>query len=99
MYNNLPRERHEVQKKPFGRPRLDLGLDTSELVRRFEVFSSLDEDRLRQICRMFVAHFAASGKVITQRGDHAGCVYIISSRAAEVSLPGQPRPWPRRLLR
>jgi len=88
LHSNLLHDLHTVQEKLAERPQLDLGLDTRDLVRRFEMFSALDERSLKQVCGMFVARFAVPGETIIRRGDRADSVYFISSGAVEVSLPG-----------
>jgi CPA1 family monovalent cation:H+ antiporter len=71
------------------RPRLDLGLDTRELVRRFDLFAGLGDDDIRRVCKLFVARFAVPGETIVRKGDRGESVYFISSGAAEVMLPGR----------
>ncbi|MGQ9370340.1 cation:proton antiporter [Azospirillum sp. ST 5-10] len=88
LYNNLAHELHAAQEALAERPRLDLGLDTRDLMGRFEMFSGLDEDSLKKISRLFAARFAVPGERIIRRGDPGDSVYFISSGAVEVALPG-----------
>ena len=87
LYNTLLRELHTMQEKLSERPRLDLGLDTRELVRQFEMFAGLDDDSLTRIGQLFVARFAVPGEKIIQKGDRGDGMYFISSGAVEVLLP------------
>lgn len=90
LYSSLLREVKLLQNVVAERPKLDLGLDTRELITRFDMFAGVDETGIEQICRLFVARFAIPGEKIVRRGERGDAVFFISSGAVEVVLPGKP---------
>ncbi|WP_084536523.1 cation:proton antiporter [Azospirillum halopraeferens] len=87
LYSSLLHDVDAVQEALKERPQLDLGLDTRDLMRRFEMFRELDEESLTLIGRLFAGRFAVPGERIIRRGDPGDSVYFISSGAVEVVLP------------
>ncbi|WP_207478516.1 cation:proton antiporter [Arenibaculum pallidiluteum] len=89
LHGDLLRELQAAEDREAARPSLDLGLDTPDLVRRFEMFDGLDDADLDNVGRLFVARFAVPGETIIRKGDRGDSAYFISSGAVEVLLPGR----------
>lgn len=75
-----------AEEKP---PRLDLGLNTRDLIDQFPLFSGLPRGDLDKVCRLMRTQFAVPGQKIVRQGERGHGVYFISSGAAEVVLPGR----------
>jgi CPA1 family monovalent cation:H+ antiporter len=71
------------------RPKLDLAVQKSELVRSFELFRDMDEAQLRRLARSLRAVYAEPGDVLVRKGDVARSIYFIASGAVEVEMAGQ----------
>ena len=71
------------------RPRLDVALQRSELVRQFPLFSDLDEPSVRQLARALSAQYVNPGEVILRPDSTARSVYFIATGAVELERGGQ----------
>jgi monovalent cation:H+ antiporter, CPA1 family len=71
------------------RPRFDIGLDTSQLVKRLDILAGLDERQLDLVCRLLRPRFAVPNDRIIRTGERGDAVFFIASGAVEVRLPGQ----------
>ncbi len=71
------------------RPRLDIAVQRSELVRRFPLFSGLDEAVLRRLGRALKTRYADAGEVIIRKDAAAKSVFFIASGAVELESAGQ----------
>ncbi|WP_109666071.1 cation:proton antiporter [Roseicyclus mahoneyensis] len=71
------------------RPRLDITLQRSELVRQFPLFSDLDEVALKRLGRAFQTRYANAGDVIIRKDGVAKSVFFIASGAVELEVAGQ----------
>jgi CPA1 family monovalent cation:H+ antiporter len=89
LYNDLWREVEARQARAARRPRLDLGLETSELVADFPLFAGLDPAQLDKICALLKPRFAVPGERLIRRGERGTAMYFISSGAVEVALGSQ----------
>lgn len=89
LYNDLRREVQSRRAKAARRPRLDLGLDTRELVREFPLFAALDAQQIAKISALLRPRFAVPGEVLIRRGERGDAMYFISSGAVEVNVGGQ----------
>jgi CPA1 family monovalent cation:H+ antiporter len=69
------------------RPRLDIGLDTHQLVERLDVLAGLDERQLDRVCRLLRPRFAVPNDRIIRKGERGDAVFFIASGAVEVILP------------
>jgi monovalent cation:H+ antiporter, CPA1 family len=87
LYNDLRREVILRQQKASTRPRLDLGLNTRELVSQLPLFASLSPDQ--KVCAMLRPRFAVPGQRLMRRGERGDVMYFISSGAVEVSIGKQ----------
>ena len=70
-----------------ARPRLDLGLDTRQLVERLDMLSGLDKRQLDRLAKLLRPLFTVPGEQILRAGDRADACYFIASGAVEVRLP------------
>jgi monovalent cation:H+ antiporter, CPA1 family len=86
LYNNLQREVLTRRADASARPRLDLGLDTRELVRQFPLFETLAHADLEKISRLLRPRVAVPGERLIRRGERGNEMYFISSGAVEVSV-------------
>jgi CPA1 family monovalent cation:H+ antiporter len=69
------------------RPRLDIGLDTHQLVERLDLLAGLDSSQLDRLCRLLRPRFAVPNDRIIRKGERGDAVYFIASGAVEVILP------------
>ena len=87
LYNALEREQAAERRHAGGRRRLDLGLRSEELIRRFEMFRGLGETEINALARLCRPRLAVPEETIIRRGDRGTHVFFISSGAVEVILP------------
>lgn len=90
LLHDLKRNVAAARRASEGRPRLDLGLNTRELVAKLPLFQSLDSSEIDQIARLLRPRFAVPGERIIRRGERGESVFFISSGAVEVSTAGRP---------
>lgn len=88
VYNDLRRHISQRWRKLASRPRLDLGLATKDLVKRFPMFTELSEDGLREIVGMVAARFAYPGEQLVTAGERGDVMFFISTGAVEVRRGG-----------
>jgi CPA1 family monovalent cation:H+ antiporter len=69
------------------RPRLDIGLDTHQLVERLDILAGLDKRQLDLVCRLLRPRFAVPNDRIVRKGERGNAVFFIASGAVEVILP------------
>jgi len=82
---NLAQERARLDQ----RPKLDLAVQKSELVRRFPLFADMPEAQRRQLARRLKTLYVQPGHVLMRKGDPARDVYFIASGAVEAETAGQ----------
>ena len=88
IYHDLQRSLGDGWKTVAGRPVLDLGLETAELVRRFPMFDVLSDARLRQVVELLNSRLAYPGERIVTTGERGDAMYFISSGSVEVDRDG-----------
>lgn len=71
------------------RPRLDIALQRTKLVRQFPLFSDLSDDALRRLSRALQTRYANAGEVILRKDSGAKSVFFIASGAVELASAGQ----------
>lgn len=71
------------------RPRLDLTMQKSEMVRRFPLFSDMPEPALRRLARNLRTVYAKPGDVILKRDEMPRRVWFIASGAVEATTATQ----------
>ena len=89
LYNDLRREVQARRAAAGRRPRLDLGLETAELVADFPLFAGLDQAERDKISALLKPRFAVPGERLIRRGERGDAMYFISSGAVEVAVAGQ----------
>ena len=80
----IARDRARTEK----RPRLDLAVQKTELVRRFPLFREMDESARKRLARALVTVYAAPGDVLFRRGDEPRRIFFIASGAVEMEWAG-----------
>jgi len=71
------------------RPRLDIALQRTELVRQFPLFADLDDAALKRLGRALETRYVNAGEVIIRKDSIAKSVFFISSGAVELEAAGQ----------
>jgi monovalent cation:H+ antiporter, CPA1 family len=89
LYNDLWREVQSRRAKAVRRPRLDLGLNTLELVGEFPLFAGLNPEQRTKLSALLRPRFAVPGERLIRRGERGRAMYFISSGAVEVNLAGE----------
>jgi Na+:H+ antiporter len=89
LYNDLRREVAAREARAAPRPRLDLGLATSELVVDFPLFADLEPAQLGRIAELLKPRFAVPGERLIRSGERGTAMYFISSGAVEVAVGGE----------
>jgi Na+:H+ antiporter len=87
LYNDLRREVAERGSRALGRPHLDLGLNTADLIQQVPIFADLSADQLDKIGALLRPRVAVPGERLVRRGERGTVMFFMSSGAAEVSLP------------
>ncbi len=72
-----------------GRPRLDIALQRTELVRQFPLFAGLDDAVLKRLGRAFKTRYVNAGDTIISKDGVVKSVYFIASGAVELETAGQ----------
>jgi CPA1 family monovalent cation:H+ antiporter len=86
LYNDLRREVSERSRRALQRPRLDLGLDTPELIQQVPMFAELSPEQIDRIAALLRPRVAVPGEVLVRRGERGNVMFFLSSGAAEVDL-------------
>jgi CPA1 family monovalent cation:H+ antiporter len=68
-------------------PRFDIGLDTSDLVSRLDLFEDLDSDQLESVRKLLRPRFTVPKELIVRKGEVGDSMFFIASGAVEVTLP------------
>src|SRR5208282_1546996 len=89
LYSALRREVKLSRTEVEVRPRLDLGLETRQLISKVPIFAKLTRVQLDTIARLLRPRFAVPGEQLIRDGDHADAMYFISSGSVEVEVVGQ----------
>ncbi len=71
------------------RPKLDIALQRTELVRQFPLFADLDDAALKRLGRALETRYVDAGDVIIRKDSPAKSVFFISSGAVELEAAGQ----------
>jgi CPA1 family monovalent cation:H+ antiporter len=86
LYNDLRRDVSERSSRALRRPRLDLGLNTSDLVQQVPMFAELSAEHLEKIAALLRPRVAVPGEILVRRGERGNVMFFLSSGAAEVDL-------------
>ncbi|MGC2857427.1 cation:proton antiporter [Novispirillum sp. DQ9] len=79
----------DARKERQKRPRLDLGLNTRDLISQFSIFARMPADDLERVCKLLRPTFILPGEAIIQKGERGRGMYFISSGAVEIHRAGQ----------
>lgn len=71
------------------RPKLDLAVEKTEILRQMSALAGLDAAQLKMVQRSVVTVHARPGRVLIRKGDPAHHVFFIASGAVEVEFAGQ----------
>jgi len=85
LIQDIAMRRAAVEK----RPRLDLALQLTELVRHFPLFCDLDEAALERLGNALTTRYVNPGELIIDRDSEVKSVYFIASGAVELESAGQ----------
>lgn len=86
LYFHLRNEVETDRTRSDKLPKLDLALNTRDLVRQFPLFSHLSDAQISQISAQLETRFSAPGEWIIRRGERSNSVFFISSGAVEVTV-------------
>jgi len=70
-------------------PQLDLAMHKTELVRRFPLFSDMEDRVLNRLARSLVTRYINVGDRILRRDDASRNVYFVATGAVELEVGGQ----------
>ncbi|THD82243.1 cyclic nucleotide-binding domain-containing protein [Aliigemmobacter aestuarii] len=89
LHTTLKQELAESRKLAEVRPRLDLAVQKTELVRQFPLFADMDEDSRKKLARALRTRYVQPGEVLMRKGDVPREVCFIASGAIEFETAGQ----------
>jgi monovalent cation:H+ antiporter, CPA1 family len=89
LLDDLEREHATGGRLAVEHPPLDLGLDTERLVGDFEMFAGLGPAEVKALARRFRPRLLVPGEKVIGTGDRGTEMFLISSGAVEVVLPGR----------
>ncbi|MZR12218.1 cyclic nucleotide-binding domain-containing protein [Maritimibacter sp. DP07] len=89
VYTSLIQDLNARRAAAAERPRLDINLRRSELVRQFPLFADVDDRSLRRLARVLKTRYANAGDVIVRKDVAAKSVFFIASGAVELEAGGQ----------
>ncbi|TVR10320.1 MAG: sodium:proton antiporter [Salinarimonadaceae bacterium] len=89
LFTKLKQELGEKRTRVETRPALDLAVQKSELVRRFPLFSSMDENSRAGLARSLKTRYVQPGDVLVRKGQIPREVCFIASGAIEAETAGQ----------
>ncbi|MBU2358304.1 MAG: cyclic nucleotide-binding domain-containing protein, partial [Alphaproteobacteria bacterium] len=90
VYTALVQDVGARRAKAEDRPKLDIALQRTDLVRQFPVFTDLDDAALARLGRALQTEYVNAGQVIVPRDSIATRVFFIASGAVEIEAAGQP---------
>ncbi|SHF63750.1 sodium/proton antiporter, CPA1 family [Loktanella atrilutea] len=90
VYTALMQELGARRASAEDRPKLDIALQRTDLVRQFPVFKDLDDAALARLGRALQTEYVDAGQVIVPRDSIATRVFFIASGAVEMEAAGQP---------
>jgi len=89
LHSSLRREIKLARSEVELRPRLDLGLETRELIAKVPMFANLSEQHLDAVAHLLRPRFAIPDEQLIQEGDRGDAMYFISSGVLEVLAAGK----------
>jgi CPA1 family monovalent cation:H+ antiporter len=89
LHNSLRREIQTARKEVELRPRLDIGLETRDLIAKVPMFANFSQSQLDAVAHLLRPRFALPDEQLIQQGDRADAMYFISSGTVEVFAEGK----------
>ncbi|TYB82567.1 cation:proton antiporter [Maritimibacter fusiformis] len=89
VYTTLMQDVTARRAAAESRPRLDIALQRTELLRRYPLFADLDGAALKRLGRAFKARYVNAGDVIIRKDSTIKRVFFIASGAVELTSAGQ----------
>lgn len=89
VYTALMQDLDARRAAAEDRPRLDIALQRTELVRQFPLFAELDETVLKRLGQALQTRYVNAGDVIIRKDSTVRSVYFIASGAVELETAGQ----------
>ncbi|HET6521770.1 MAG TPA: cyclic nucleotide-binding domain-containing protein, partial [Geminicoccaceae bacterium] len=91
VFNSLMRDLRARQREADREPRLDLGMEVDDLVRRVPLFAAIDEAGIREIAGLVKPRLGVPGELLVKRGTRGDRrMFFIASGAVEVDVPPKP---------
>ena len=89
LHTSLRREIKIARSEVELRPRLDLGLETRDLIAKVPMFANLSREQLDAVAHLLRPRFALPDEQLIHEGDRADAMYFISSGSVEVFAAGK----------
>ncbi len=89
LHLTLRQSLDDTRRRLSVRPKLDLAVQTSELVGLFPLFAEMEPDQRTKLTQGLSTIYAQPGDVLIRKGDPARYVYFIASGAVNVETAGQ----------
>ncbi len=89
VYTSLMQDIGQRRAAAEKRPRLDIALRRTELVRQFPLFADLGDGALKRLARALKARHADPGEILLRKDNTATSVFFIASGAVELESAGQ----------
>lgn len=86
LYEDLRRDIAAARQRADQRPKLDLGLQTRDLIAQCPMFDDLTPEQVDTLTQMLRPRFAVPGERLIRQGDRGDAVYFITSGAVEVRV-------------
>ncbi|SEM59642.1 sodium/proton antiporter, CPA1 family [Loktanella fryxellensis] len=90
VYAALQNDVAARRSRAEDRPRLDIDLQRSDLVRQFPLFKDLDDAALTRLGQALQTAYVNAGDIVVPHGSPAGSVYFIASGAVEIEAANAP---------
>jgi CPA1 family monovalent cation:H+ antiporter len=92
LYNTLLR-RTAAQRRQFATlPKLDLGLDPHDMIRRVPLFESLTDEQRHLIAGLLQPRFAVPNEVLVRKGERGKEMFFIAAGSVKVTVGGREFP-------
>lgn len=88
LHSRLTQELTDKRRLAEARPKLDLAVQKSALVRQFPLFSDMDDESLRTLSAALRTRYVQPGDILMRKGDLAREVYFIASGAVGYDTAG-----------
>lgn len=90
IYDAMQRDIATALSQHEHLPRLDLGLEPLQMLKKVDLFADLDEAQLTLLAKKMKSYFAIPEEMICKKGDSSNSMYFISSGVLKVDLPSKP---------